>query len=451
MAPAGLEGNQGDNMSRRKTKKKRIANQIFQDPWGFEARIKAKGRLYTQRFDPDTPLSTMQRWQLDAKDALGLGLEPVKVPQAASIQRSRQHEMNRLRQAQQKTAAMTAIPLLNAPAAAATGATLETRIESYFPQIAGRSCYKADRSHLRAWIHAVGADGVELGAKAPAAITTADLNVIIGNWRSVQVDPATHKRAVRRVTVTAYARDGKAIRTYDRKTPTTGGAVVAIKTVRHRCRLLREFLIAENVPVNAIDAAKIPRAEKAHPVGVDIKTIRAVAVKLAAVPEWADTYARYAVLATTAQRPTQLMRAEPADVKLTGAKLWVVRSAKGAPAHTVTLNEEMIQAFQLFVAAKAWGPYDTSLHAKRLRACGWPAAIRPYNARHSVAQDALHDFDVDLNDVQGLLGHTTPEMTRRAYASLAITRQRHISDKLVGRFKGVFGPRLQKGKKTGTA
>jgi integrase len=251
---------------------------------------------------------------------------------------------------------------------------------------------------------------------------------------------------VRRVTVTAYARDGHngTVESYQRKTPITSSAeVVAIRTIRHRCRLLREFFVTEGMPTTAIDAAKIPKLERGLPVGVNIETVRAVALKLAKVPEWADTYGRYMVLNTTGQRPAQVMRALPADVKL-DAKIWIVRGAKGAPAHTITLNSEMIQAWRIFIAAKAWGDYDTSRHAIRLRECGWPAAIRPYNARHSVAQDALQNHDVKLDDVQGLLGHTTPQTTRNSYGPLALDRQRHISDKLVGRFKGIMDPRLVK-------
>jgi integrase len=83
----------------------------------------------------------------------------------------------------------------------------------------------------------------------------------------------------------------------------------------------------------------------------------------------------------------------------------------------------------------------------RLRECGWPAAIRPYNARHSVVQDALQDYDVRLDDVQGLAGHAKAETTRAFYGPLALDRQRHISNRLDGRMKAAFAqPRLVKGK-----
>jgi len=392
--------------------KTRIANQIFRTASGFDVRVKHKGKLYSAPvFAKDTPLYVMQQWQLDKKKDLDLApLEPAPGHAVAGT----------------------------------AGQTLAARLDSFFPQIAGRVSYKADRSHLRAWLLARGADGQVIGEKSPAAITTADINVVIAAWRTPPpAGTPGQPRAVRRITVTAYARHGKAIDGYARTTPTTSGPlVVAVRTVRHRCRLLREFLVAEGVATAAIDAAKIPAIEKGHPVGVDLETIRTVAKALAKT-DWADTSARYLVLNTTGQRPTQLMRAEPTDVKLE-ARLWIVRSAKGAPAHTITLNTDMVKAWRAFIAAKAWGPYDTSLHAKRLRVCGWPAAIRPYNARHSVAQDALQSHDVNLDDVQGLLGHTTPQMTRSAYGPLALDRQRRVSDQIDGRLKGVFGPRLIK-------
>jgi integrase len=148
------------------------------------------------------------------------------------------------------------------------------------------------------------------------------------------------------------------------------------------------------------------------------------------------------VLVTTGQRPVQIMRTEPEDLDLAQG-LWLVRSAKGEPAHTITLTTEMRQAWQAFVEAEAWGPYDTSLHANRLHEAGWPAGLRPYTARHALMRDALA-LGVDLGDVQGLAGHTSPLTTRRFYGPLQIGRQREVSQKLEGRLSELFAPRLVK-------
>jgi len=405
-------------MPKRPQLKTQIATQIYRHASGHDVRVKHHGTLYSMPAalcGLDTPLYVMQQWQLDKKKELSLApLEPAAPRPGAKV-----------------------------------GPTLGARLETFWPQITGRVSFKADRSHLRAWLRATGADGQAIGAKAPAAITTADVNVVISAWRTPPpAGTPGQPRAVRRITVTAYARHGKAIDGYARTTPTTSGPlVVAVRTVRHRCRLLREFLLAEGLPTTAVDAAKIPAIEPGLPVGVEVETIRLVAKALAKT-DWPDTYGRYLVLNTTGQRPTQLMRAQPSDVKLE-ARLWIVRSAKGAPAHTVTLNTDMVKAWRAFIKAHAWGVYDTSLHAKRLRVCGWPAAIRPYNARHSIAQDALQSHDVQLDDVQGLMGHTKAETTRAFYGPLAIARQRSVSDAIDGRLKGVFGPRLVKRAKGG--
>lgn len=407
-------------MPRRSPTKTRIALQIYRDQYGFEARVKVRGTQTVKRFGPDTPLSTMQRWQLDTREVQEQPpLTPPPAPSGAP------------------------------PAPPPTGASLESRLEAFFLTITARVAFKADRSHLRAWVCAPGADGVALGKKDPAAITTRDVTVVINAWRTpLPADAPGHPRAVRRITVSATMRGGKTIDGYVRKTPTTGSnLVVAVRTVRHRCRLLREFLVTEKVPTTELDAVKIPAVPKSHPVGVDVETVRAVAKALANSGD-AKTCARYLVLATTAQRPAQVMRAQPEDVNLK-ARLWIVRSAKNEPAHTIYLNTEMVKAWRAFIAAAAWGVYDTSQHAIVLRRCGWPATIRPYNARHSVIQDALRDYDVQLDDAQGLAGHTQIDTTRTFYGPLAINRQRHISDAINGRMKGVFGPRLVKKKKTG--
>jgi integrase len=79
-----------------------------------------------------------------------------------------------------------------------------------------------------------------------------------------------------------------------------------------------------------------------------------------------------------------------------------------------------------------------------VHAAGWPQGLRPYNARHAVMIDALK-AGVDLGDVQGLAGHTSPLTTRRFYGPLIVGRQREVSQKLEGRLKDLFAPRLVKG------
>jgi integrase len=136
------------------------------------------------------------------------------------------------------------------------------------------------------------------------------------------------------------------------------------------------------------------------------------------------------------------MRTQPAAAGQVGdldlaRRLWIVRSAKLEPAHTITLTAEMVKAWQVFIAAAAFGAYDTTLHANRLHRAGWPHGVRPYNVRHTLMADALA-LGVDLGDVQGLAGHTSPETTRTFYGPLAVERQRTVSARLEGRLSELF-------------
>lgn len=349
----------------------------------------------------------------------------------------------------------------------AHGKTLDADVARYLPQIAGRPSTKADTSHLRAWlaVEVTLPTGrhVRLGELRRTEISTEVINRVIAQWRT---HPSA--RGVRRVRVAAHHRNGHALPAYERTAPATSGSVVASRTIRHRCRVLADLYHALDGKraITPVDDAKIPKLPKDHPIGVDVSIVLAVARKLAqatvstprvraphdpdryAAREAArrrdrlQTYARYVVLVTTGQRPCQVMRTRPEDLDLDQG-VWLVRSAKLEPAHTISLTADMRQAWQAFIDAEAWGHYDTTTHGNRVHAAGWPAGLRPYNARHAVMIDALA-AGVDLGDVQGLAGHTSPLTTRRFYGPLLVGRQREVSQKLEGRLKELFAPRLVK-------
>jgi integrase len=391
---------------------------IRRDASGIEARVKVRGTPRYARFPAATPLVTVEQWQETERKAL---------QQADPYDRTRRGRPS------------------------TTGGTLEAATQRFLPQIAGRASFKADRSHLRAWFTVVGHHPRPLGEVSIDLITSEDVNLAIAQWQT-----APSRRDVRRIRVTGYARETAravgspreaVIRAYDRQTPVTSGQVVAAKTIRHRCRMLGELYrtLRPGAP-SPVQGAKIPKLPKPHPVGMPIETVRLVARTLAraaaTAPDHAKTFARFAVLATTGQRPCQVMRTQPDDLQR-DAGLWIVRSAKNEPVHTITLNADMIAAWDLFVAAEAWGAYDTTQHARRVHAAGWPKGVRPYAARHAVMIDALA-AGVRLDDVQGLAGHTSPLTTRTFYGPLTVSRQRQVSDALTGRLAGVFGPRLVK-------
>jgi integrase len=111
--------------------------------------------------------------------------------------------------------------------------------------------------------------------------------------------------------------------------------------------------------------------------------------------------------------------------------VWIVRTAKGGEPRAFWLNDDMKAAWESFVAAGAWGHFDGSDYAKALYAAGWPKDVRPYQARHSVAQRGI-----DLGDVQGWLGHRQVSPTRKHYAPVLASRLKQASEMLTGRFKG---------------
>lgn len=145
------------------------------------------------------------------------------------------------------------------------------------------------------------------------------------------------------------------------------------------------------------------------------------------------TRARFLVLVTTGQRPTQMKRAERGDVDLE-RQVWNVRAAKGGEPIPMHLNSEMIDAWRAFITAEAWGDYDTRSFARTLRSCGWPKGVRPYNVRHATGL-TLSARGTDLGDIQTHMGHTSITTTRQFYVPGLDERMQAVSAALEGRFR----------------
>lgn len=441
---------------------RKLPKNVSQEPDGrLRARISVGGKRPVGRFAIDTETrrrgvlsdalrATIDQWMTDTRDELLATQQDYGAPPPA-------HRGPRR-------------------TARAGGETLDHDAPEFLRQIASRTSYAADRSHLRA----CQACEVQLEAHGPLVrvgtlrrdvITDAVVRLMIVAW---QTAPSRH--GVRRVRVSSYTRSGGVeLPAYERAKPATSGTVVAAKTIRHRLRVLRELyttLDGSQAPTPVTDV-KLPTVITAPPIDVDEDTILAVAanlwrawqprttVRVPRDPEaWATherarqqderrTWARFLVLVTTGQRPCQVMRAEkpdhgqPGDVNLQ-TRVWIVRAAKGGPAHPFPLTTPMVRAWEAFSAAEAWGTYDTTTHANRVHLAGWPHGVRPYNARHALMINALNERQVNLDDVQGLAGHASPVTTRTFYAPVAISRQRQVAAKLETRLAALFRPRRVK-------
>lgn len=265
--------------------------------------------------------------------------------------------------------------------------SLTRSMATYLRKRTGRPGARADRSHLKAWMPIC-------GTKRRHTITSDDVDRALSAWRAAGTSPTT---------------------------------------IRHRLRVLRELYRALDGPhvLPPIPSAPLPKAIRPAPIPVPAATIRHVAASLARGQRHPQGYganprlsrARFLVYATTGQRPSQIGRARPGDVDLE-RRIWFVRPAKGGDPIPLPLNDEMMDAWRLFIAAKAWGRFDTTGLAKVLRRHGWPAGIRPYMLRHTFAIDLLLSGKADLGDVQGLLGHASIQTTRQFYAPILVARMR---------------------------
>lgn len=255
----------------------------------------------------------------------------------------------------------------------------------------GMTSWKSDRSHLRPWVHRF----VKLSRWS---ITPDQIRAALDDWRVQGYSP---------------------------------------RELRHRLGLLRRvyrtFDPGQPTPCDGIRTQKPP---KTRPRSVPDRLIREVAAQLQKqelIGRLRDskTRARFLVLGTTGQRPAQLRRAQPADVDLE-QRLWFVQPAKGDNGGLVYLNDDMLAAWQLFIAAKAWGRYSGRSFAKTLRRNGWPRGVWPYIARHTVGL-RLSELGVDLGDIQAHMGHANIQTTRQFYVPAILSRLKEASEKLDGR------------------
>jgi integrase len=214
----------------------------------------------------------------------------------------------------------------------------------------------------------------------------------------------------------------------------------AAKTIRQRLWTLKHLYHVLHGDVSTpVDDVPAPAKVRRIINPTDVTTILTVYQGLIAQEQTgklrdAKTRGRFMVRAASGRRPAEIMRAKPEDVDMT-RRLWRVRDAKGGWSEGLYLNDDLLMAFQVFIAADAWGAFDTSAQARALRTAGWPEGVRPYNLRHSVGM-ALSESGVDLADVGGWLGHTDVRTTRSAYVPILQSRMQRAAEAISGRFGG---------------
>jgi integrase len=222
---------------------------------------------------------------------------------------------------------------------------------------------------------------------------------------------------------------------------------VSPKTIRNRLVALAAlFHLLDRAPGEArtppspTDGISI-EVRKRRPTYVRVETIRAVVENLKRQEQSKTgkargrlldpkTRARFMVIAATGIRPSMLKRVTPDDVDLERRTV-TIAAGKGGEPIGFYLNDDMLAAWEVFVEADAWGEYDTRSAARVLRTAGWPAHVRPYNARHAVGQD-LSEQGEDLQDIADWMGHADPETTRRFYVPILTGRMRAMSERLNG-------------------
>jgi integrase len=281
---------------------------------------------------------------------------------------------------------------LEAIAPRATRGTLAADIEAYLRQIKALTSARTRTSELKAW-------AAKFGKVPRSRLTPAIVRETMGVWADAGVAPKTINNRVQSLATMWRALDGARAMT----------------------------------PCDEITALHV---ERTPPVAVSPATIRRVATALARREKdgWlptAKTRARFMVLAACGRRPSELMRAQPEDVDLT-RRVWVVRDGKGGWSPGVYLNDDMVAAWQVFIAAQAWGPYNTSSFAEALREAGWPTGVRPYQLRHSVGI-SLSEAGVDLADVQAHMGHARIATTRKFYVPVLGARLEAAGRAIEGR------------------
>lgn len=356
----------------RRGKRKRIARNVYEDATGRSIVYRtANGKRKEIRFPPGYPIADMRK--------------------EATARLAKSNASGR---------------------AVSTRGTLAAAVDAWEPLEQTIASWRERRSELRAWCRAV-VDGKTLGSMQMTAITPQIARTVLSQW--AQQDPP-----------------------------------VAPKTIRQRRWSLQHLYRVLHGPKTETPVDDIPPPPKTKTIPIMIEPAvvlkvycRLIEMEAAAahrpiaglsILRDAKTRARFMVRASTGKRPSEIMRAEPSDVDL-DRREWRVRDGKGGWSEGLYLNDDMLAAWRLFIAADAWGDFNTGSMARVLRAAGWPDHVRPYELRHGTGI-ALSDAGVDLADIAAFLGHKDLRTTRTTYVPIRASRMQRASEALEGRFSG---------------
>jgi integrase len=223
---------------------------------------------------------------------------------------------------------------------------------------------------------------------------------------------------------------------------------VAKKTVQNRCRTLHHFYVTmanDKKTHTPLDNVDVPTPEKRRPRDVSPAVIKRTEKRLRSGDPKA--HARFMVFATTGIRPSQLNRLERSHIDLR-RRLVDISGGKGGEPIIQAVNDEMLVAWKAFIAADAFGDYDSTKFARQLRAAGWPSGIRPYNLKHSIGMHLAEDGAAP-GDIQAWFGHTD-QKTTRIYTGVPVKRMRRLSEQLDHRFGWAKSPAAVPGKRRTT-
>jgi len=279
------------------------------------------------------------------------------------------------------------------PERAGASGSLTRDAERYYPLVKHLADWVSRRGEIRAWL-------AVLGERPRHMLQKADLLRVRGVWLEAGVAPKTINNRVSALRNLYKVLDGD-------EADTPCDRLKSLPTVK---------VPPQTISADQLNAVLRALAQRALRNG-----------KGRPSPQAMKDRARLMVLASTGKRPIELERAQPGDVDLV-RRVWVPRDAKGGFSPGTFLNDEMVIAWQAFIAADAWGAIPDHF-PRRLRAAGWPADVRPYNVRHTLWIRAS-ERGADLSDIQAAAGHKRIQTTRRHYVPVLNSRLQRLGESL---------------------